>query len=255
VRTEVLLFSLFGVVLSVVLWVVWRSRQVAREHARLNEDLATLGRAVQAMSHDLDTLFGIVLGNVSAAMAAADGSEVRSALADVQQAASSARRLVAAMRIRSGSRELPLESAAAVLRLLVSLVRRNGVDVDLDVSGDLVSKGPQLAAFRLFQNLLSNAERATKRAGSGHIHLRLTDAVLRITNPLPKGAVLDESIYEEGKSYEGSLGLGLAISRQSAAALGWRLRHEVEDETVAFIVEPLEPITPQLSAFSAPEAR
>jgi signal transduction histidine kinase len=130
-------------------------------------------------------------------------------------------------------------STEAVVRLAVALLRRKGANIRLRLEGDLSYSGPDVDAVRVVHNLLFNAVREIQRIGGGaSVRIELRASGLSIANPVRDEARLSEKMYTRGASGEGSTGLGLAITRESAARVGWCVRHELREGHVWFFVEP-----------------
>jgi signal transduction histidine kinase len=119
-----------------------------------------------------------------------------------------------------------------------ALVQRTGVDVDLRLSGDLPFDGDDVDALRVVQNLMFNAARESRQHRDACVSVALHRGELRISNPCGADVVLDDSIYDAGTSHRGSTGLGLWSARDAARRLGWKVRHEVAEGRVTFVVVP-----------------
>ncbi len=232
---SVALFTAFALVLGLVLFRIWRDRTLADERAAANEERAALGEAVQAVAHDRANLCGILLGNLSTAHDLPP-DELDEALNDVERAAGSAKLLVRALR-GDAMGEAVDEPASGIVRVLVALHRRRGAAIQLRASGELVYTGHSADAFRVLHNLLANAVREVSAIPGGEVVLEVRSGELRITNPVRDASKLGDSIWTRGVSGARSSGLGLSIARDSAARIGWRLRHEVAGGAVTFVVE------------------
>lgn len=232
---SVALFTAFALVLGLVLFRVWRDRTLADERAAANEERAALAEAVQAIAHDLDNLFGILLGNLSTAHDLPP-DELDEALHDVERAAGTAKLLVRALR-GDAMGEAADEPVSGIVRVLVALHRRRGAAIQARTNGDLLYTGKSADAFRVIHNLLANAVREAGTIPGGEVALEVRAGELRITNPVRDASKLDDSIWTRGVSGARSSGLGLAIARESAARIGWRLRHDVDASSVCFVIE------------------
>ena len=228
-------FALFASLLGFAIWWVWQQRELARKQAEMNAELARLGQTVRSVAHDLDNLFAIVLANLSSAESLPP-HEMKEMLSDVERAATSASRLVRAMR---GAKAAPhgMGSTEPILRLVVALLQRD-VSIVVDVRGDMPFRGSDSDALRVIQNLLVNAMREAKTIPGSSIDVTLDRTELRITNEVRDPTFLTDHIYRPGVTGRGSSGLGLAIARDAAAAIGWSIRHEVSGGRVTFVVSP-----------------
>ena len=224
-----------------ITWWIWGQRQAAREQARREAELAKLTKTMHAISHDLGNLLSVMTVNLQSAQVGprASEQELLELVDDVSRAASSATKLLEAVRGRQAAAEMGgTRSAEAVVRWAVAMVKRHYPLVGLAVHGDFEHRGSPDEAMRIVQNLLLNAVREATRSGSGTIDVSMDGGALRISNSVRDPATLDESIWEPGTSGEESSGLGLAIVRETAARIGWTVRHEVHGSRVTFIVEP-----------------
>ncbi|HJL18084.1 MAG TPA: ATP-binding protein [Sandaracinaceae bacterium LLY-WYZ-13_1] len=172
--------------------------------------------------------------NASAAALLEERQQAREALAQVKDAARSAYRMFEQWRGTGAASSQ--ESAAVLVTTLCGLLRRTGVRVETRIEGVLPFDGHDADAVCVLENLLLNAGREAILAGRPEIQVLLTEAQIRITNPVRDAEQLDERIYEEGVSYEGSTGRGLTIARESAERIGWRLMHAVSNDRVTFVL-------------------
>jgi len=236
---SVVLFTAFALVLAAVLLLIWRQRAEADERAARNEERAAVAEAVHAVSHDVDNLFGVLLGNLSTAhdMSASDVAEM---LADLEPAARAAKDLFHSLR---GDRAAvsSVESFATIVRVLVGMQRRRGVKVTLTIEGDLEYVGRPGHGFRIVYNLLENAAREVQGLPGAELDVRLTREALRVRNPLRPGNTLDERVFERGVSTYGSSGMGLANVSEAATEIGLAVTHEIENGAVTFVVAARPP--------------
>lgn len=237
---SVMVMSTFAVTTAWAIWWMWRMRYAAEESARrahaeasARRELADLGRAAHDLAHDLGNLLALVHINASAAELL-ERQQAREALAQVKEAARSAYRMFEQWR-GSGSASSD-ESAAVLVTTLCGLLRRTGLRVETRVEGAPGFDGPDADAVCVLENLLLNAAREAVLAGQPHIGITMTDREIRITNPIRDAERLDERIYEEGVSFEGSSGRGLTIAREAGDRIGWRIVHAVTDDRVTFVV-------------------
>lgn len=228
------IFTGFAILLALVLVRVWRDRMLADKRAAENEERAAVAEAVHAVSHDVDNLFAVLLGNLSAAQDMR-AEEVAEMLADLEPAARAAKDLFHSLRgDRTGV--VSAESFATIVRVLVGMQRRRGIDVALEMKGDLDYVGRPGHGFRIVYNLLANAAREVEKIAGGRIEVRLTNDELSIRNPLRPGHTIDDRVFETGVSGYGSSGLGLANAREAAAAIGLAISYLVEGSAVTFKV-------------------
>lgn len=235
--TQTLLFALFALLLGGAAWFSWRQRQIAQEQARMNDVLAALGRSIQDITHDLHNLVSLIIINVASASEMRP-EEVPQMLADVEQGARTAVKLIQAIRGGIDRRPSQPGSVEGVVRLHVALLRRKRVPIHTTFEDDLPYHGLDADAVRVVQNLLFNAIREAEQVPSGAVTIELARGALRISNPVRAPERLDASIYARGVSGASSSGLGLGIAREAAERLGWSLRHEVVGRRVTFVVEP-----------------
>ncbi len=231
---EVAIFTGFGFMLSAIVWWTWQQRQQARAQAELNATLATLGKEVQAIAHDMSNIVGVVLTDAEAALMAPP-EDLREALEAVERGAQSASSLAKALKGRPATSD-ELRSAEGLVRKSVALMR-SSARIALSVDGDMQFRGDELDVLRLVHNLLVNAAEETRQFEKSIVKVDLEEGVLRVSNQVRDPGKLDESMFLEGKSGRGSTGLGLSIARDAAGRVGWGLRFEVAGDRVTFIVE------------------
>lgn len=233
---ETLVLTLFGLVLGLAVWWSWRQRRIAQEQAAMREQLATVGKTVDAVAHDLARLVDVLAVNLDA-LGDAGPDEAREISAESGGMARAVRNLLDAVRGQSALVPQRQGSTDGILRMAVALHKRVKAPIDARYEGDLLFDGTEVDALRVIQNLLANAVRETEKLPGGRIEVVLREGALTITNPVLDPKSLDDRIYEWGVSRSGSSGTGLAASRELAAHLGWTIRHEVQGSSVAFIVE------------------
>ena len=232
--------SSFAVTTAWAIWWMWRRRYDAEERARradaeasAKRELADFGRAAHSLAHDLGNLLALVHIGASAA-ALLERQQAREALTDVKEAARSAYRIFEQWRgAESPSSD---ESAAAFATTLCGLLRRTGLRVEARIEGAPRFDGADADAACVLENLLLNAAREAVLAGRPRIDLAMNEREIRIENPIRDAERLDERIYEEGVSFEGSSGRGLTMAREAGQRIGWRIVHAVTDDSVTFLV-------------------
>ncbi|MBI2898469.1 MAG: hypothetical protein HYY06_33265 [Deltaproteobacteria bacterium] len=245
---ETLLFTLFGLLLGASIWWTWRQRQMAQKQAEMNEQLATLGKTVDGVAHDIAQLAGVLALSLEAAKGEPP-EEARRTYSDAEQAARAVRSLIDAVRRRPEQARSGPGSVDGILRMTVALMKRAKAPLAVPcIEGDLAFDGAEIDAIRVIQNLLSNAVREAEKIPGAIIDVVLRDGLLTVTNPVVDPSKLDDGIYEWGLSRSGSSGTGLAASRELAAKLGWTIRHVVEGSSVTFIVERAPAVEPTAPA-------
>ena len=230
--TEVVLFTVFGLLLGGLAFWTWQQRQQAERQARMNEQLATMGKEVRSIAHDMNQLFSVILPNLQVARDASP-DELPEVLRSIERAAETANTLVQALKGQQRSDATGRASAEGIVRLAIALLRGQKTPIHLKVSGVLHYRGADIDALRVVQNLLFNAVREAARTG-GAVNVGLSDARLRVTNPI-EGAP-PARLWDAGVSGRGSSGLGLSIAREAANKLGWRVHHEVAGSELTFVV-------------------
>jgi signal transduction histidine kinase len=231
---EVLLFTLFALLVGTMIWWMWQQREVARQQAQATAELAAVGKSLRSLAHDLRFSMDIIVATTERARTMTPGG-LPEVLGSLEFAARNAAALVGAMKGSSAS--TMRVSAHGVVQLGVITLRSMGVPIDLRVDGTLRFAGAESEALRVVQNLLANAVQEASAIQGGRVRVEIGDGRLRITNPVRDPALLDDSIWREGVSHTGSEGLGLPTARDSAARVGWSLHHEVTARDVAFVVE------------------
>ena len=237
---EWVLYVGFGLLVSAVAFWLWRQGLVARKQAEMDAELAELGRGVDGIAHDLSNLFAVVMTSLQVAGDAPDSFDAE-VLGDAEAAAGAATKLLAAMRRRAGQTVTGGGSAEGVVRLAAAMHRGRGVPLRLEVHGDLGYRGDDAQASRVVHNLLFNALREAEHIDGAVVRIDLEPGRLVMENPVRDPALLGEEIWRPGISHAGSSGQGLAIVRQAAEAVGWRVHHELDGAKVRFVVEPAAP--------------
>jgi len=233
---EILIFTLFALLLGALVWWMWQQRELARRQSETTAELAALGKGIRALAHDLRLNLEMIVATTQRARLTTPG-ELPEVLGGLEQAARGAVELVRTLGGEPQAEAAQVASAEGVVRLGVILLRSAGVPLELHTTGTLRFLGPDSDALRVVQNLLSNAVREAAWIAGGHVRIEIGDGRLLISNPVRDPALLDDRIYQEGVSYAGSAGVGLSTATQAAARVGWSLRHEVRDGEVCFFVE------------------
>jgi signal transduction histidine kinase len=241
--TTVILFSAFGLLLGGLAFWMWQQRQQAERQARMNEQLATMGREVRSIAHDMNQLFSVILPNLQVARDASP-DELPDVLRSIERAAETANTLLQALKGHARTDPKGRASAEGIVRLAIAMLRSQKTPIHLEIVGVLHYCGADIDALRVVQNLLFNAVREAARS-EGEVHVELSDDMLRVTNPLDRA--LPARLWEAGVSGGSSSGLGLSIARDAASKLGWRVRHELNGKEVSFVVTP-QPSTEVSSA-------
>jgi signal transduction histidine kinase len=117
-------------------------------------------------------------------------------------------------------------------------LERSGARLELDVSGDLRAHFDRDALARIVSNLLDNAEKYARHAADRTIRLAAVDRgdVVEVTVADRGPGILDSSkVFHpfsrgvSGGDVPAGLGLGLALSRSLARAMGGDLDHKARD--------------------------
>lgn len=237
-----LALSCFALLSAWAIWWTWRGRyqaerlaDQARTEASANRELANAARDARDLAHDLGNLVAVIHLNLQELESDWDEREkARERVQDVQKAA-------IAMYERFGewgrrTRDRRAGSSAVVLGSLCGLVRRTGVHVEVWVVAPLPFQGPEKDMVRVLENLLIAASRESIRAGSPTLDVEMTREQLRIVGQVSDPEHLDERLYEEGGSFDGTIGRGLELAHAAAERIGWRIFYTVEDERLSFVV-------------------
>lgn len=231
---QTLTFMFFGLLLGALVWRMWEQRELERERAERNAQLAELGTKVDDLAHDLRTHLSTIQLDLYVASTAPPEARER-AMRQAQQVVDRAAALLRGVRRAAGNEPPASRSVEDIVRGGIEMARTHGADVRLDVRRPMTFEGQEGTALRVFNNLLTNAMTAARADGGSEIHVEI-DGCIRVTNritgPMPPG----EAIYGRGVSGSGSSGVGLAIAREQAAELGWSVSHAVEDGRVTFTV-------------------
>lgn len=237
---SVLVLTFCAVLVASAFGVLWKQRQSADElaaknaaEAAKNAEAAAAVDALHSVAHDLDNIFGTLIGNASTAHDMT-GEELAEVFAAVEEASRNGRRMIRALRGATGA---PSEhSLGTTLRVITNMHRRTGTKVDLQIDSDLKFIGQPDQAFRIIYNLMGNAAREIEGMENASVRAHLTSSELRITNPLRPGATINERVFERGFSTHGSSGLGLQIVRDVAKEIDLHVSYEIDNGAVSFIV-------------------
>ncbi len=240
---SVIVTSSFALLSAWAIWWTWRKRfeaeavaEQARKEAHANRELADAGRAARDLAHDLGNLVAILHLNLQQ-LDWSEREKARETVRDVQLAALAVHRMFAAW--RGGEQRGPDGSSAVLLTTLCGLVGRTGLEIESRVHAPLPFRGSDEDVVRVLENLLLSAGREAIRAGDPRVEVEMSAEQLRIASRMRDPERLEERIYEQGESFEGSTGRGLTLARQAAGRVGWRLVHALGDDRVTFIVRPL----------------
>jgi len=190
-------------------------RRAEQERLRIARDLHDV------VAHTLTTIN--VQAGVAAHLLDRDPRQGRDALATIEAASHEAleelRTILGVLRT-PGDPDAPLEPAPdlAAIDSLIAQARNTGLDVSLEVDGDLPPRVPdavQLAAFRILQESLTNARRHAPGA-EARVTLRYQDDRLRL-------AIENDAVHAVNGNGSPS-GVGILGMRERAAALGGTLR-------------------------------
>lgn len=224
----------------------------AQRRAMESERLAVLGGVAAALAHELRNPLGAIQTLVSTA-----GEEISAALpgsaagADLEEVTRQIRRLdtvsreiLAFARPTSGSSTDLDQLVRGALRLAHAEARRRRVSLD---TGGVMPVGPVPGSPGTWQivvfNLLTNAVRHTPPGETARVLLGTHGGWVRFatSNPAPPIDGDPERLAEPFVS-SGGTGLGLALVRQRAEALGGRLALSAGDGTLTVEVRvPLDP--------------
>jgi len=231
--TSVVVLSIFAIAIAFLFGALWHQRQAADERAARNAERAAEVDALHSVAHDLDNIFGTLIGNASTAYDMTP-QELAEVCASFEAASRNGRRMIRALR---GSVGTPSEqSVETTLRVIANMHRRCGANVELNVESDLKFTGQPDQAFRIIYNLLGNAAREIAGMPGAVVRAHLSSTELRITNPLRAGAVVDERIFDRGFSSHCSSGLGLHVVREVARAIDLHVSYELGGGEVTFVV-------------------
>ena len=203
---------------------------IAEERARIARELHDI------VAHSV----GVIVVQAGAAEQRVDDDPetVRAALSVIRTTGASAlaemRRVVAVLRTPELEGDLAPQPGVATLPQLVEAVRRTGLDVDLEVSGERATlpAGLDLTAYRIVQEALTNVSR--------HSHARRAAVVMAFA---PEA--LDIRVSDDGPSRapRAEPGHGILGMRERAALFGGRVRTFAEGH--GFTVHAVLPLERQ----------
>jgi C4-dicarboxylate-specific signal transduction histidine kinase len=220
----------------------------SRQRAELTHAarLSTVGQLTAVVAHEINQPLGAILSNAEAAELFLDADppqleRVRHILQDIQhedQRASAVINEVRALARKQSpeSRTVELNDVVmGVMPLVEADARRRGVEVELDLDGELPTlHGDSTQLQQVVLNLALNALEALGPSGAGdrrvRIRTRATDAQLELTVSDTGPGLADEIVPRLFESFfttkAGGLGLGLSIVYSIVAAHGGRVTAE-----------------------------
>ncbi len=248
-RAFVIRFGIVGAialaVAVLVLALVLRAEQLARERSQF----------AAAAAHELRTpLAGLQLYGDMLADGLGDPGKVRDYARRMSEEASRLGRVVSNVlgfsQLERGnlSVDAQLGPLGTALRELAERAERGldraGAALELDVSPELRARFDRDALARIIGNLLDNAEKYARGAGDRTIRLaaRERDGHVEVSIEDRGPGVADRTklfrVFERGLTADGpaGLGLGLALSRSLARAMGGDLVHRPADGGGALFV-------------------
>jgi signal transduction histidine kinase len=231
-----------------------RSRQLQAANEELNRITLEKERFFASINHELRNPVGAILGYHTLLLDGTVGELPASTIPFVQKANRAAKTLQTLVddildlsKLAAGRMDLELrpvtveEIVAGVMNTIDPLARQRGVEVRVELAGDLPPLSTDAGrAQQILVNLVSNAVKFTgdggvdltaattaatadgegDSVGSGMIEIRVTDSGPGIA-PDDLTRIFEE--YEQVKGTKGGTGLGLPISRRLARALGGEL--------------------------------
>ena len=220
-----------------IVWLVARAERYARERSQF----------AAAAAHELRTpLAGLQLYGDMLSDGLGDPSKLRDYARRMSEEASRLGRVVSNVlgfsQLERGNLSIDTQpgNVAAALRELAEHVQptfdRAGAVIDLDVPELLEARFDRDALARIIGNLLDNAEKYTRDAEDRTIHLqakRTGDGVEIAVRDHGAGVANPQKLFQafaRGVSSDGpaGLGLGLALSRSLARAMGGELVYRGE---------------------------
>jgi signal transduction histidine kinase len=241
-RSFLLRFILVGaiglLVAGAVLWLVMRAEALARERSQF----------AAAAAHELRTpLAGLQLYGDMLADGLGDQQKVRDYARRMSEEASRLGRVVSNVlgfsQLERGNLSVDAqvgslgEALCELADRALPALDRAGAVLDLDVAPDVRARFDRDALVRIIGNLLDNAEKYTREAEDRTIRLAAVDkgdVVDVIVSDKGPGVAKDATLFKafsRGVPADGpaGLGLGLALSRSLAEAMGGELLHSDAD--------------------------
>ncbi len=231
-----------------VVWLVVRAERYARERSQF----------AAAAAHELRTpLAGLQLYGDMLADGLGDPTKVRDYAKRMSEEASRLGRVVSNVlgfsQLERGNLSIASKpgNLAVALKGLAETVEpaldRAGAVIDLDVPDELTATFDRDALARIIGNLLDNAEKYTRAADDRTIHLAaarvgptveitVRDHGAGVANPASLFKAFARGVAEDGPA---GLGLGLALSRSLARAMGGELAYRAADDGGAVFVVTL----------------
>jgi signal transduction histidine kinase len=200
---------------------------IAEERARIARELHDI------VAHSVGVI--VVQAGAAEQVVEDDPEVARAALAAIRATGASAlaemRRVVAVLRSPDIASDLAPQPGVATLPELVDAVRRTGLEVDLEVSGDraVLPAGLDLTAYRIVQEALTNVRR--------HSHAKRAAVTMEFGPD-----ALDIRVRDEGPSRPGTgeLGHGILGMRERTALFGGHVRAFAEEH--GFTVHAVLPL-------------
>lgn len=212
-----------------------QTRNEALRRLCSEQRLAAVGQMAGEVAHELNTPLSNILGYAQSALPRAADAEVRESLDTIQQQARRAGQIVRDMLTAARAPAPSLQAldlaqlAAAFVRLVTPLARKQGATILLDAPGPVSVRADPARVEQILFNLVSNAV----QAGARTVRLNMADGeqpglVVADDGPgLPE--IVREHLFEPfvtTKPVGQGTGLGLAISQRLAREMGAELRLE-----------------------------
>jgi signal transduction histidine kinase len=212
-----------------------QTRNEALRRLCSKQRLAAVGQMASEVAHELNTPLSNILGYAQSALPPAAGIEVRESLETIQAQARRAGQIVrdmltAARAPAPSLQDLDLaQLAAAFIRLVTPLVRKQGAAILLDAPGAVTVRADPARVEQILFNLVSNAV----QAGAREVRLRVEADARPALTVMDDGPGLPDTVrarlfepFVTTKPAGQGTGLGLAICQRLAREMEAELRFE-----------------------------
>lgn len=222
-----------------------QTRNEALRRLCSEQRLAAVGQMAGEVAHELNTPLSNILGYAQSALPRAENAEVRESLDTIQQQARRAGQIVRDMLTAARAPAPSLQTldltqlAAAFVRLITPLARKQGSAIALEMDAPVRVRADAARVEQILFNLVSNA----MQAGAKEIRLQVGQGgqpSLEVADDGPGlPDVVRERLFEPfvtTKPVGQGTGLGLAISQRLAREMGAELACDDPGPGCVFVV-------------------
>jgi signal transduction histidine kinase len=222
-----------------------QSRNEALRRLCSEQRLAAVGQMAGEVAHELNTPLSNILGYAQSALPRAENAEVRESLDTIQQQARRAGQIVRDMLTAARAPAPSLQNldltqlAAAFIRLVTPLARKQGCAIALEADEPVIVRADAARVEQILFNLVSNAV----QAGAKAVRVDVMEEGRPVLVVADDGPGLPDAVrgrlfepFVTTKPVGQGTGLGLAISQRLAREMGVELACESPGPGCVFVL-------------------